>query len=220
MVEPIPVVMTLDGAGRNAAPQGVQEETGMMQGRRAGIVIGSTACAAAIMLAGAAFAAEPIDYGLSTGVEGLPVHDMPLVDWDGFYAGVYAGGTATVGDTGVPAGTDLTVGLALGANQVFNFFLVGAEVAVQTGLGGDEAVIEGQVLGRGGILVTDDLLAYGAAGYGSELGTPGNDHLLLGGGVEVSVTEGVSLRGQYLYGHALSAPTAEHQISFGANFHF
>lgn len=183
-----------------------------------GRIATSTFFAAAMLASAAATAAEPISYGVSTGAEMLPVHDVALVDWDGFYAGIYAGGRTTVSEATNAADTDLGIGLALGAIQTFDFFLAGAEVAVRTDF--DGAGIEGQVLGRGGILVTEDLLAYGAVGYGAELGAPGTDHLLLGGGVEVAVTEGLSLRGQYLYGQGLSDTGSQHQVTFGANFHF
>ena len=165
---------------------------------------------AVVPVAGAA-AADPITLPISESAAEVPVHDQGF-DWNGFYAGVYgAGQFSPVG------GSQYGAGFALGVNARFDFVLVGAEVAVH-GLLGEMAT--GQVLAKGGVLATDDILIYAAVGFAGDLGAPGERDVLLGGGVEVAVADNVSLRAQYLHGFPLTGDTASEQVSLGANFHF
>lgn len=156
---------------------------------------------------------------LATSAPGIPgemaVHGGGF-DWSGFYAGIYGGVQQETG-----ADTRLGLGIQAGVNAQFDFYLVGAEVAVHglTGGGvGDGGY--GQLLGRAGLVVSDDVLVYAAGGYGLNLGTPAQDAALLGGGVEISLTDSLSLDAQYLRGVPLSGGNANNQFTLGANFHF
>jgi outer membrane immunogenic protein len=146
----------------------------------------------------------------------VPIYEDAGFDWNGFYAGVYG-----VGQFSPVGGSQYGAGIAAGVNAQFDFYLVGAEVAVQ-GLFADTAsdTTYGQILGKGGLVVADDVLLYGAAGYGADLGAPAEDDFLLGAGVEFSVTDDLTIRAQYLHGFALSGANPKEQITLGANFHF
>jgi outer membrane immunogenic protein len=145
----------------------------------------------------------------------VPVADAGRFDWDGFYAGIYGaaqGGGATSASYGV--------GVQAGVNTTFNFYLVGAEVAVQ-GLAGDIGTAsEGQILGRAGLVVTDDVLVYAAGGYGIALSGPADGQALVGGGMEVALSDRLSLDAQYLRSIPTNGGLATHQVSVGANYHF
>lgn len=164
----------------------------------------------------AAQAADLITMPVSSGTAEVPVHDGDGFDWTGFYAGIYGIGHLPTSGAG-----QLGLGVDAGVNAQLDFFLVGGEVALH-GLssGGSIETAYGQVTGRAGVLISDEVLLYAAAGYGLDLETFADDHLLLGGGVEVAVTDELSLRAQYLHGVPLSGGTSSDQITFGANFHF
>lgn len=163
---------------------------------------------------GTAFSADLITVPTSTPVE-MPVYEEPGFDWSGFYAGVYGGGqNSPVG------GMQYGLGVQAGVNAQFDFFLVGAEVSVHGLTGGVGNTSYGQILGRAGLVVTDDVLIYAAGGYGLDLGAPEEDDALLGGGVELAVTENVSLEAQYLHGFPINGGNAKDQFTVGANFHF
>lgn len=163
---------------------------------------------------GTAFAADLITVPTSTPVE-MPVHEEAGFDWNGFYAGVYG-----VGQNGSVSGMQYGLGVQAGVNAQFDFYLLGAEVAVHGLTGGVGNTSYGQILGRAGLVVTDDVLVYAAGGYGLDLGAPEEDDLLVGGGVEFAVTENVSVEAQYLHGFPLSGGNAKDQVTIGANFHF
>ena len=178
--------------------------------------------AAAVMItaaglgAGAAQAADLITMPVSSSPVEVPVAD-PAHDWSGFYAGVYGGA-----QNGTTSGTQYGLGIQAGVNAQFDFYLLGAEVAVHGLTGG--AVGEttyGQILGRAGLVVSDDVLVYAAGGYGIDLGPPDEQDLLLGGGVELAVTDSISVEAQYLHGFPLNGGgNAKDQFTVGANFHF
>lgn len=145
----------------------------------------------------------------------LPVYEDAGFDWNGFYAGVY--GVAQVS----PAwGTQYGLGVNAGVNAQFDFFLVGAEVAIHGLTGGAINTTYGQILGKAGVVITDDVLLYAAAGYGIDLGAPAEDEFLLGGGIELAVAEDVSVRAQYLHGFPITGGNPKDQITVGAHFHF
>lgn len=170
---------------------------------------------------GGAFAADAI---------GVPAPVMPAppvvdigggFDWDGFYAGANVGAQNHI-DNDV---TNWTLGAQAGFNAQFDFFLVGAEVAIDGVFADDETYAYGSALARGGVLVTDELLAYGAIGYGTDFDATSvdavGDHVLAGGGLEYAATDNVSVRGQYLYGWGQEAADTDiHKFQIGANFHF
>ena len=161
----------------------------------------------------AARAADPLEVALSTD-NSLPVTDT-VFDWDGFYAGLYG-----VGQTSPVDGSQLGLGIDLGVNARFEFVLVGAEVAVQAGGGGAGSGAYVQGLGRAGVTATEDLLLYAAGGVGADMGPAGGTDALIGGGVELALTDAMSLRGQYLHGFAITGGNPKNQVSVGANFHF
>jgi outer membrane immunogenic protein len=150
--------------------------------------------------------------------------------WDGFYAGFSLGyGTAayTWGDTGQDTIFDSLNGAAVGGQAGYMFrlgsVLAGVEVS---GLGGSIAqtitdiptpgksitfdigavaalnarlgVQIGQVM-TGGLLIGSGTASSTAPGYTPE--TEIHTGYDFGGGVEVAVTDQMSVRGEYLYGH-------------------
>jgi outer membrane immunogenic protein len=169
---------------------------------------------AAALPAGGAMAADAITVPTSTPVE-MPVAEGQAYDWGGFYAGVYgAGQVSSVG------GDQYGLGITAGVNAQFDFYLLGAEVAVHGLTGGVGDTSYGQILGRAGLVVTDDVVVYAASGYGIDLGTPQEDDVLLGGGVELAVTDSVSVEAQYLHGFPVTGGNDKDQFTLGANYHF
>lgn len=148
-------------------------------------------------------------------VSGLPVHDDSGFDWSGFYAEVF--GTVQQGDE---SETQYGLGIGAGVNAAFDFYLLGAEVTVQ-GLTGDVGETSyGQILGRAGLIVNDDVAVYAAGGYGIDLGVPDEEDYLIGAGVELSITDSVSLRAQYLHGFPAEGGNDRNQFTLGAAYHF
>lgn len=175
------------------------------------------AIVATTLSVGTGFAADLITIPTSTPVE-MPLHEDVGFDWSGFYAGVYGGA-----QNGAASGTQYGLGVQAGINAQFDFYLVGAEVAVH-GIAGNGAVTEtsyGQLLGRAGLVVNDNVLVYAAGGYGIDLGPADEQDVLLGGGVELAVTDSISIEAQYLHGFPVSnGGNAKDQFTLGANFHF
>jgi outer membrane immunogenic protein len=167
----------------------------------------------------ALFAAAPAAVRAADSIEVLPADIASVetsdVDWEGFYAGVY--GVTQVSPAG---GSQFGLGVNFGANAQLQFVLVGAEVAVHglTGGAGTDAYL--QALGKVGVAATDDIIVYGAGGMGLDLGPVAGTDALLGGGVELALTDSVSLRGQYLHGFNTTGANPKDQVSVGANFHF
>ena len=158
-------------------------------------------------------AADPVAIASSSNAM-MPVHDDTPFDWGGFYAGVY--GTIQTDADQTAAG----LGVRAGVDAQFDFFLVGAEVSVQ-GLNGDVGTeAYGELLGRAGLVVTDDVVVYAAGGYGLELGLPDEGDVRLGGGAEIAITDSLSLDARYLGGLSLDGGEPRHQVTLGANFHF
>ena len=165
-------------------------------------------------MAGSAAAADLITIPTSTPVE-VPVYDNAGFDWSGFYAGVLGGVQNS------PAGgTQYQFGVQAGVNAQFDFYLLGAEVAVQGITGGNVQTSYGEILGRAGLVVTDNMVVYAAGGYGIDLGVPDEQDALLGGGIELAVTDSVSVRAQYLHGFPVEGNNPKDQFTLGANFHF
>ena len=164
--------------------------------------------------AAGAQAADLITYPVST-QEALPVVADTGFDWNGFYAGVYG-----VGQISPALGTQYGLGLNVGVNAQLDFFLVGAEVAMHGLTDGAMATTYGQLLGKAGVLITDDVMLYAAAGYGIDLGAPVEDDVLVGAGVEMAVADNVSVRAQYLHGFPMTGGNDKDQVTIGANFHF
>ena len=171
---------------------------------------------AALLAATPALAADAITVPVSSAAVAVPIAEGDSgFSWTGFYAGIYG-----VAQSGPVSGSQFGGGINVGVNAQFDFFLVGGEVAFQGLAGGAGATSYGQVVAKGGIVVSDDLAIYGAAGYGIDTGAPVEDHLLVGGGLELAVTDDVSLKAQYLHGFPITGANPVEQVSVGANFHF
>lgn len=172
----------------------------------AGLILGATA--------GAGVASDLITVPIQSSDVAVPVSNGGY-DWSGFYAGVYG-----VVQSSPARGTEVGAGIEAGVNAQLDFFLVGGEVALH-GLTGDTIdTAYGQVTGRGGLLVTDALLAYASAGYGMELSGTGESDLLAGGGLEYAITDDLSINAEYLRGFDLEGGNAKDQFTLGARFHF
>lgn len=161
-----------------------------------------------------AHAADLITMPVSSSPIEIPVAD-PGYDWNGFYAGVYG-----VVQNSPAWGTQYGLGINVGVNAQLDFFLVGAEVALHGLTGGAIDTTYGQVLGKAGVVITDSVLLYAAAGYGIDLGAPAEDDFLLGGGVEMAVADNISVRAQYLHGFPITGGNPKDQVTVGAHFHF
>lgn len=161
----------------------------------------------------AALAADPIMVPIDSTGRSVPLTDA-ATDWSGFYAGIY--GVAQHSDSN---GTQAGLGLTVGVNAQIDFVLVGAEVSLQ-GLAGDAVdTAYGEVVGRTGLVLNDDVLLYAAAGYGWDL-AGGESDILAGGGVEYAVNDDLSLNAQYLRGFDQTGGNPKDQVTFGARFHF
>lgn len=160
-------------------------------------------------------AADLITVPIQSGAGAIPVADAAGFDWDRFYVGLYG-----VGQRTVHADEQLGIGLNLGVDTQIDMLLIGGEVALQWT--GNDAVdtTYGRLLSRVGLLVTDDVLVFAAAGAGLNLGTDSGTDFLLGGGVEVAVNESTTLRAQYLHGFPIEGEGVRDQVTLGANFHF
>ncbi|SFZ82640.1 outer membrane immunogenic protein [Devosia enhydra] len=168
---------------------------------------------ATLIMTAPAMAADPITVPL--GMADVPIHDSATgPDWSGFYAGVY--GVGQLGGDAEAVG----LGVSLGYNAALEFVLVGAEVSVQGLAVEGDTTAYGQLLGRAGVFVSDEVMVYAAGGYGLQLGTTAEDAFLLGGGVELALNDDVTLRGQYLRELPNNGGDAGNQFSLGANFHF
>jgi len=169
---------------------------------------------ASALASGSAMAADLITVPTSTPVE-IPIYEDAGFDWSGFYAGVFAGA-----QNSLVGGTQYGLGVQAGVNAQFDFYLLGAEVAVQGLGGGNVSTSYGQILGRAGLVVSDNVVIYAAGGYGIDLGVPTEEDALLGGGVELAVTDNISVRAQYLHGFPLQGGNAKDQFTVGASYHF
>jgi outer membrane immunogenic protein len=175
-------------------------------------VLAIAALAAAMPIA--AYAADAIELPVSSG-PAMPVYDDSGFDWNGFYAGVYG-----IGQYSALNGGQYGLGVDLGVNAQFDFFLIGGEVALHGLTNGTVSTAYGEILGRAGVMITDDVLLYAAAGYGMDLTGLGQSDALLGGGLEFAATDDVSIRAQYLHGFPISGANPKDQFTIGANFHF
>lgn len=158
-------------------------------------------------------AADPITVPIDSSGRSVPLTEG-ATDWSGFYAGIY--GVAQQSENN---GTRAGLGLTAGVNAQIDFVLVGAEVNLQ-GLTGDSVdTAYGEVLGRTGLVLDDDILLYAAAGYGWDI-AGGEGDILAGGGVEFAVNDGVSLNAQYLRGFDQTGDNPKDQVTLGARIHF
>lgn len=151
----------------------------------------------------------PID---STG-RSIPLTE-PTADWNGFYAGLYGVAQQSQDD-----GAQVGVAVTAGVNAQIDFVLVGAEVSLQ-GLTDDTVdTAYGEVVGRTGLILDDDVLLYAAAGFGWDL-AGGQSDILAGAGIEFAVNDELSLNAQYLRGFDQVGDNSKDQLTLGARFHF
>ena len=174
-----------------------------------------TGLTAWVLLTGAAVAADAIGVATSSSPVPVPVHDEGSFDWGGFYAGVFAGVRS-----GSSSGTQAALGIQAGVNAQFDFYLVGAEVAVEGLTGGVGETSYGQLLGRAGLVATDDVVIYAAGGYGIDLGAPAKEDVLLGLGAEMALSDSLTIEAQYLRSIPVAGGNASNQFTIGTNFHF
>lgn len=178
-----------------------------------------TKIAVALLASGAlvsgAYAADAVGYSNPTAAAPVPVYNTDQFDWNRIYLGVF-GSTQDYSGTWEYGG-----GILAGINTQFDFYLFGGEIAI-SGLGdGTNSRAYGQILGRGGLVVTDDAVLYGAVGYGVDLSAAPDAHWLVGGGLEYAITDAISLRGQYLHGFAATGSSTDtNQVTIGVNYHF
>jgi outer membrane immunogenic protein len=151
--------------------------------------------AAAALLVGGAQAADLI---IPTTPQ--PIYEAAGFDWEGLYAGVRVGGeffdSDVVGDDSDTLGV---IGGAVGVNFIpADPFLIGAEVTADY-VFGDDDVDFGEFFAnvRAGAVVTDSVLVYALGGVG--VATDDDDSVglfQLGGGVELAVTDSITVRGE------------------------
>lgn len=152
--------------------------------------------AAAALLAGGAQAADLI---IPTTPQ--PIYEAAGFNWEGLYVGARLGGEF-VGDnaigTGVASSTLGVVGAAVGVNFLpADPLLIGAEVTADYLWNGDYATGEFFANLRAGAVVTDNVLVYALGGIGTQTRNGTNTGLYqLGGGLEVGVTDAVSVRAE------------------------
>ncbi|MGV8830759.1 MAG: outer membrane protein [Devosia sp.] len=152
--------------------------------------------AAAALLAGGAQAAD-----LIIPTAPMPIYEAAGFSWEGLYAGVNVGGVFTNanGLTNMTKSvSNLSLGGAVGVNFIaYDPILLGLEVQGDYVFSEDAGTF--LALARVGAVVTDQVMIYAAGGVGmtSRAGTSESIYAL-GGGVEVAVTDAVSVRGEVL----------------------
>lgn len=136
--------------------------------------------ALAVLMATAASAAD-----LLTPVD--PIYESPLFDFEGLYVGGTAGGAFNGGAFG-------TLGVVVGANfAVTDGIIAGVEFQGDTYWnGGGYAAYDALALGRIGGFVADNTMIYADLGAGVMNGTA---VYAFGGGVELGMTDQLSVRG-------------------------
>lgn len=174
----------------------------------------------------ATIGAQAADVIIPTAPQPIVESYAPGFDWTGFYVGANVGGQFT------GAHSNGVVGALLGYNStIIDSVIAGVEGRADYVFDGyDFSAGEYLALGRIGFLVTDSVLAYGAAGLGyrdtSNGGASEGGIYAFGAGAEIAATEYVSLRGEVLgigfLGDGLNgnnAPAAA-KATVGALFHF
>lgn len=158
----------------------------------------SIGVAAAALLAGGAQAADLI---IPTTPQ--PIYEAAGFDWEGLYVGVRAGGQFVGSDASLYAGypinsTSGVLGAAVGVNFIpVDPFLIGAEVTGDYIWNNSFSTGEFFANLRAGAVLTDSVLVYAIGGLGTNNRTGFNQAVYqLGAGVELAVTDSVSVRGE------------------------
>lgn len=142
----------------------------LLAGAALAVSLASTASAADLLISG------PAD----------PIYSSPLFDFEGLYIGATGGGAYTGGLFG-------TLGVVVGANfAVTDGIIAGIEFQGDTYWNGGFAAYDALALGRIGGFVADNAMIYGDLGAGVLNGTP---VYALGAGVELAMTDQISVRG-------------------------
>lgn len=121
-----------------------------------------------------------------------PIYEAAGFDWEGLYVGARVGGQSY---NGVGLGH---VGLAAGVNFIpVDPILLGVEVTGDWIWGNGVSAGEFFANIRAGAIVTDSVLIYAIGGVGGYTGNNFNvGEYQLGGGVELAVTDAVTVRGE------------------------
>lgn len=155
----------------------------------------SLGVAAAALLVGGAQAADLI---IPTTPQ--PIYEAAGFDWEGLYAGVRVGGEFYQQDD--DSLTYGVIGAAVGVNFIpVDPILLGVEVTGDYVFGeDDDHFSEFFANVRAGAIVTDSVLVYAIGGVGIANGDfAGDDNIglfQLGGGVELAVTDAITVRGE------------------------
>lgn len=142
------------------------------------LIAGAALAVSLVTTASAADLLTPVD----------PIYSSPLFDFEGLYVGVTGGGAL------IPGGAAATTGGVVGANfAVTDGIIVGAEFQGDVYWdGGGYAGYDALGLARVGGFLSDNTMLYGDAGVGIVNGT---GVYALGGGVEMAMTDQLSVRG-------------------------
>ena len=156
----------------------------------------SLGVAAAALMVGGAQAADLI---IPTTPQ--PIYEAAGFDWSGLYAGVRAGGQWTGSNAYANSTLNTTygvVGAAVGVNFIpVDPFLIGAEVTGDWIWANDTSSGEFFANLRAGAVVTDSVLVYALGGVGVNTNNNTTESVYqLGGGVEVAVTDAITVRGE------------------------
>jgi outer membrane immunogenic protein len=132
-----------------------------------------------------------------------PIYEAAGFDWEGLYIGARAGGQFTGDSASLYATTPINttsgvIGAAVGVNFIpVDPFLIGAEVTGDYIWSTDFSSGEFFANLRAGAVVTDSVLVYALGGIGTNTRSGVNEGVYqLGGGVELAVTDAVSVRGE------------------------
>lgn len=168
------------------------------------IKIALLATVAGAALTTATLAADPIVMLDPTPV----VENFSGFDWEGVYAGLFVSGQSEPATFGI--------GGNVGANILLDPLLLGVEGDI-TWL--SNSTWQGQAVARAGVLVTDNVLAYGLAGFGAH--SVNSTYVPVGAGLEVALGQRFSIKGQYEYHWDTDvAAQSSHVGKVGFNFHF
>ncbi|MBO9588041.1 hypothetical protein [Devosia sp.] len=156
----------------------------------------SLGVAAAALMVGGAQAADLI---IPTTPQ--PIYEAAGFDWSGLYAGVRAGGQWTGSNAYANSTVNTTygvVGAAVGVNFIpVDPFLIGAEVTGDWLWANNTSSGEFFANLRAGAVVTDSVLVYALGGVGVNTNNNTTESVYqLGGGVEVAVTDAITVRGE------------------------
>jgi len=166
---------------------------------------------AGLALTSAAFATD-----LYTEVTPAPVMDQGGFDWEGFYLGV--GIEYATFDGG--AFSEFHVSKHVGYNfDLGSGIILGVEgyASVWTTIGSGEWDWNAGIEKRLGVLVSPDVLLYGAIGVMHY--ETGNNYATFGGGAEFVVADPVTLDVEYAYENGLNNANTGHRIGVSLNWH-